>query len=106
MVSRFPTPPFLMFANRGDRTQYVQPRFALVLPGGYRDVGRRSRTPTRARRREPARAFPHRLRCPSQLARCERRAALPPPVLGGLRRRESVQVPAQLSRSEERRVGK
>src|SRR5215211_8483761 len=100
MVSRFPTPPFLMFANRDDRTQYVQPRFALVSPGGYRDVGRHSRTPTRARRREPARAVPRRLRCPSQLARCEGRAALPTPVLGGLRRREPIQIAAQLAVSQ------
>src|SRR5918997_39174 len=71
-----------MLANRGDRTQYLQPRFALVAVGGYRDVGCRSRTPIRARGREPARALPGRLRCPSQLARCEGRAALPTPVLG------------------------
>src|ERR687890_2041314 len=100
MVSPVPTPPCFLLANRGDRTQYSQPRFALVPPGGYRDVGRRSRTPTRARGREPARAFPHRLRCPSQLARSAGRAALPPPVLGGLRRREPVQIAAQLTLSQ------
>ena len=42
-----------MLANRGDRTTIPPAVIRARTPGGYRDVGRRSRTPTRARGESP-----------------------------------------------------